>query len=297
MILGIDIGGTNIKFGVVDQDYNIVEKYSIPTEAHKGDVHIVSNIIRKSKAIFQEYPIEKVGIGTPGRVDSVDGICISAVNIPYCNTPIVAMLEKELGVKVSLQNDAVCAIWGELRAGVGRHFKNFIMITLGTGVGGGICIDGKPYLGKTGTAGEFGHMTINYDGILCRCGQRGCYEQYASVTALIQQTKEAAANHPHSLLAQMGQKGFSGRSAFNAKSEGCSVAAEVVELYAEYVAVGIKNLKRIFAPEAVVIGGAISNQEDNLLNPLRNKVGASVNLCVSHLKNDAGIIGAAVIAE
>lgn len=297
MTLGIDVGGTNIKFGVVDETYKIIKKHTIRTEAEKGDRQIVSNIISKCREIQKEYPFDKIGIGTPGRVNSERGVCIRASNLPWHNTPIVDMLEAELGIKAALANDATCAICGELRAGTGRQYKDFIMITLGTGVGGGICINGRPYFGKNGAAGDFGHMTIKYDGPVCRCGCHGCYEHYASVSALIRQTKEAVAKNPESLLARFVQDGVTGKSAFDAMLEGCNVAADVVEQYAEYVAEGIRNLDRIFAPEAIVIGGAIAKQKENLLIPIREKVGASINVVMSDLGNDAGIIGAVVIAE
>lgn len=297
LTLGIDIGGTNIKFGVVDQTYHIIKKWSIPTEVNEGDEHIVNNIIEKSKEIMKEFSYNKIGIGTPGLVDSCHGICVNAGNLPYNNTPIVAKLEKAVNVKVALANDATCAMLGEISAGVGRKYKNFIMLTLGTGIGGGICIDGKPYWGKNKMAGEFGHMTIQYNGSLCRCGRKGCYEQYASVSGLISQCKKAVENYPKSLLAQYASNNISGKTVFDAMLAGCDVASDVVNQYAKYIAIGIEDLNMIFAPEVIVIGGAISNQEDILLKPIKENIHDSINLCMSQLKNDAGIIGAAVIAN
>lgn len=297
LVLGIDIGGTNIKFGIVDETYRIIKKWSIPTEADKGDEQIVANIIRKGKEIMQEFSFDSVGIGTPGLIDSERGICISAGNLPYNHTPIVAKLKEAINVKVALANDATCALLGEISAGVGKKYHDFIMITLGTGVGGGICIDGKPYWGKNGMAGEFGHMTIQYNGPECRCGRNGCYEQYASVSALISQCKKASEEHPESLLAQYSSEKISGKTAFDAMLAGCKVAADVVNQYAKYIAIGIEDLNMIFAPEAIVIGGAISNQEEMLLKPIKENIHDSINVCLSQLKNDAGMIGAAVIAN
>lgn len=292
MILGIDIGGTNIKFGVVNDDYQVIKKYSIPTNVEQGDKRIAADMIEKCKEIYEEYPFENIGIGTPGVVDSENGICVRAANLPYQNTPIAAMLKEALGVPVSVANDATCAVCGELYAGLGKQYRNLIMITLGTGVGGGIIIDGKPYFGKGGAAGEFGHMSIKYDGLPCPCGQVGCFEQYASVTALIRQTKEAVEQYPDSILARLAQDGINGKTVFDAAMEGCNIAAQVVDQYIGYLAKGLRSLIYIFAPEAVVIGGAISNQEDKLLIPLKEKLNAS-NIYISELKNDAGIIGAA----
>lgn len=297
MILGIDIGGTNIKFGVVTDDYQVVKKYSIPTGADRGDLAIVADIIRQAKEIQEEYTFDCIGIGSPGDVDYEKGICVRAGNLPYNNTPIAAMVSEATGLPVYLANDATAAMYGEIYAGVGKQYPNMVMVTLGTGVGGGIAIDGKPYLGHNGRAGEVGHMIIKYDGLPCGCGQVGCYEQYASVTALIRITEEAAKAHPDSMLAKLTQCGTSGYSAFNAKEKGCPVGAAVVDQYAENIATGLKGLINIFQPDAIVFGGAISAQEENLLAPVREKVGVPVNLVISALQNDAGVIGAAVVAD
>ena len=297
MILGIDIGGTNIKFGVVDEHYKIVGRYSIPTDADRTDKEIVADIIAKAKDIQTEYAFEAIGIGSPGDLDCKNGICIFAANLPYDNTPIAAMITEALGLPVYLANDATAAVYGELYAGVGKDYENMVMITLGTGVGGGIAIGGRPYLGHQGGAGEIGHMIIKYDGLPCPCGQTGCYEQYASVTALIRLTQEAIEANPDSLLAQLGAEEVTGRTAFDAKAQGCSVGAAVVDQYIEYIAIGVTGLERIFQPDAIVIGGAISNQEEALLTPLRQKVQLPINIFTSQLKNDAGVIGAAVVAD
>lgn len=297
MILGIDIGGTNVKFGVIDENYRVVKGYSIPTGADRSDIEIVNDIIAQTKKIQEEYSFERIGIGSPGNLDSENGICIHAANLPYHNTPITAMVSEAAGVPAFLANDATAAVYGELYAGAGKNYQNIVMVTLGTGVGGGIAIDGKPYLGQKGGAGEIGHMIIKYDGLPCPCGQVGCYEQYASVTSLIRLTEEAIAANPDSILAEVAKEGANGRSAFDAKAQGCAVAAGVIDQYTEYIAVGLKSLINIFQPDAIVIGGAISNQEENLLAPVREKVGVPVNLFTSALKNDAGVIGAAVVAD
>lgn len=297
MILGIDIGGTGVKFGLVDNDYQVHEKFSIPTGADRTDVEIVNDIIAKVKEIRAKHDFDLIGVGSPGNLDCENGICIFAANLPYNHTPMAAMISEAVGLPVYLANDATAALYGEIFAGVGKSFQNMIMVTLGTGVGGGIAINGQPYLGKKGGAGEIGHMIIKYDGLPCPCGLTGCYEQYASVTALIRLTEEAIAKNPDSLLAEMAKDGADGRSAFDAKAAGCPIAAAVIDEYAEFVAVGLKGLINIFEPDAIVIGGAVSNQEENLLAPIREKVGVPVNLFTSQLKNDAGVIGAAVVAD
>ena len=296
MILGIDIGGTNIKFGVVTYDYQLIKTWSIPTLSQRDIAEIVDDMIAKAREIQAEYAFDRIGIGTPGDIDSEKGVCQRAGNLPYKQTPLVAMIREALGVPTYIANDATAALYGELYAGAGKDYQNIIMITLGTGVGGGIAINGKPYLGSKGYGGELGHMIIHYDGLPCPCGLRGCYEQYASVTALIRQTKEAVANHPDSLLAKTFGENGTALDLFNAKENGCPVAAAVIDQYAEYIAIGLNSYENIFQPEAFIIGGAISQQGDNLLNPIRAKLDKPAVLLTSSLKNDAGVIGAAVIA-
>ena len=294
MILGIDIGGTYIKFGIVDENYQI-KSFCIPTDS-TTDVQLVNQVIEKAKEIRKEIDFDRIGIGTPGTIDSEKGVIIRASNLPYNNTPIVKMLKDALGVPVKLANDATCAVAGELYAGKGQKYDNFIMITLGTGVGGGIVIGNKIYKGKGGRAGEIGHMVIKYDGLDCPCGQRGCYEQYASVRALIRQTTEAIEKNPDSILAQIGKEKVNGETAFEAKKAGCPVGAAVVDEYINYIAIGVQSLVRIFQPDSVVFGGAISNEGDNLLLPLKEKITLPVEIEISDLKNNAGVLGAASLA-
>ena len=296
MYLGIDIGGTNVKFGVIDENYNILKKYSIPTDAKREADGVSGDIIGKALEIAAEYPIELIGMGCPGRIDSAEGICVSAGNLPFKNYPLRAIVEDATGIPTYLGNDARCAVCGELYAGAGRECDNFVMITLGTGVGGGVVINKTPYLGRAGGAGEIGHITVDINGERCKCGQIGCLEHYASVTALVAQTRAAAEKEPDSILGKMCEKGVSGRTAFDAKRAGCPVGAEVVDRYIGYVAVGVVNASRMLQPDLVVIGGAISNEGDNLIIPLREKVGPRHPVVASELRNDAGLIGAVAMA-
>jgi len=295
MVLGIDIGGTNVKLGVVDEAFRIVEKVSIETQKNKGDIEMVANIISAAKAIYSAYSFTAIGIGSPGCIDSEKGVCVSSGNLPYNNTPIVKMFEEAFKMPVSIENDGACAVLGELYAGVGRKYDDFIMVTLGTGIGGGIVLNRKMYRGATNLAGELGHMTIKYDGQRCVCGNTGCFEMYASVTALIKQTKQAVEQYPDSLLANLSQKQITGKTAFDAAGAGCLVGKMVVDQYIEYLSYGINNILSNFDPQAIVLGGAISNQGENLLLPLKEKLIELHNtkIEVSQLGNDAGIIGAA----
>ena len=293
LFLGIDIGGTNVKFGVMDENYVILKKDSIPTGAMRSADEILSDIIKKADELCGEFEIEAVGIGVAGRVNSALGVLDNANNLPTLRqTPIAEIVGKALGKRATLANDARAAICGELYAGAGKSYNTFAMITLGTGVGGGIVINRRMYFGNHGGAGEFGHMTIDRNGVRCRCGQVGCLEHYASVTALIRQTNEAAKKHPDSTLAKLSEGGASGRTAFDAMKAGCPVAAEVVDKYIGYVAIGATNVARALQPEAIVIGGAISNEGDSLILPLREKFKQRCEIVASELKNDAGIIGA-----
>jgi len=296
MVLAVDVGGTNIKLGIVDEKYNVLKKYSIPTPKDTGNNEVVDAIVREAINIHNEYPFEKIGIGFPGTIDCEKGICVAASNLNLYNINVTEFIKKTAGFDSFLENDANCATLGELYAGSGTKYSDFLFMTLGTGIGGGIVINGKMYQGASGSAGEFGEMIIIKDGLQCTCGNRGCWEQYGSVTALIRQTAQAAKENPDSILAKLAEDGVSGRTAFDAKKLGCSVAEKVVDGYAEYLAVGITNLVRIFEPQAIIVGGAITNEGDNLLLPLKEKVKLKVEIEISKLKNDAGLIGAAVVA-
>lgn len=296
MIIGIDIGGTSIKFGVIDDDFRVVHRESAPTKAGGTDRDIAVQLIDVCKRLKTEFSVRCIGIGSPGTIDTARGICVRAGNLPYHNTPMRDWLQEALALPVVIANDATCAICAECYAGIGKEYRNFIMFTLGTGVGGGIVLDGKPYRGRNDSAGEFGHTLLVQDGLPCKCGHRGCLEQYASVTALIRQTKEAAEKHPDSLLAAKCREGVDGQTVFTALQAGCSVAQQVVNLYTKNLSDGIHSLCRAFAPEAVVIGGGITAQGDALLAPLRAQLNPSIPICFTALGNDAGMIGAAITA-
>ena len=200
MSLGVDIGGTSVKFGVIDGFNNIVYKDSMPTHKDNPAEVIVENIAEKCREIIEKFPISSVGVGTPGVID-FEKRTVSASNLPFKNLPLAKMLEDKLKLPVFMNNDANCAALGEAMAGEGKNVKNMVMVTLGTGIGGGIIIDKKIYTGG-GEAGEIGHMCIDTDGKKCACGSVGCWERYASATALIEMTEEAAKKNPDSILAK-----------------------------------------------------------------------------------------------
>lgn len=310
--IGIDLGGTNIAVGVVNEKYEIVGKGKLKTAKTSDASKIVADMADAVNLALKDAGItikevNQVGIAAPGTVVPSIGVVAYANNLPFNNTPVCPLLEEALGVPCLIENDANAAAYGELLAGAGKGAKNFVMITLGTGVGGGVIIDGKIYGGFNYAGAELGHMSIVMNGAPCTCGNKGCYEAYASATALIQQTKEAMDQNPDSLMWEISkEKGVNGVTAFDAMRAGDKAGTKVVETYIDYIAAGLINLVNIFQPEFVAIGGGVCNEGETLLAPLREKVSKGdynknlpqkAKLCVAALGNDAGIIGAAFLQK
>ncbi len=307
--IGIDLGGTNIAAGVVDENGKILAKESTPTLAKRPIEEIVADMARvckiaAGKAGYGLDGIGSVGIGIPGTVDNKNGVAVYTCNVPMENTPLRDMLQKYIDKPVYLENDANAAALGEYKIN-GNGAKSFIFITLGTGVGGGIILDGKIYRGFNGVGGELGHMTLVSGGELCGCGKRGCWEQYASVTALLRQTRAAMEKHPESLMNELAKAygKVSGRTAFEAAKRGDKAGAAVVAQYLEYVADGLVSILNIFQPEKILIGGGISKEGGYLLGPVKefvykydyNRYMPKTEIETAKLFNDAGIIGAAML--
>lgn len=308
--VGIDIGGMTIKGGIVDEKGNILYKKSIVTAPGKEDRLIVDDIASLVNELVQNgadgEEIQGVGIGCPGSIYDEKGIVRYSCNINFRNTPMAKMIEEKTGIKkVRLSNDANCAALGETLFGAGNGAKNSVMVTLGTGVGTGIVANGQLITGNRSAGGEGGHITINLGGATCGCGKKGCYEAYASATALMNQIQAACEKHPESELAkEVEQNGLNGKVVFDCAQNGDKVAMAVVKKYIKYVGVGLVNFANIFFPEVIIIGGGISNQGDNIIKPLqryvtRNVYGAvyspKIKVVAATLKNDAGIIGAAAL--
>lgn len=291
--LGVDIGGTNIKFAVVE-GRKLIYKSSIPTEKTSADA-LISSIADECLRLREIYPIKAVGVGTPGIIKEGK---VNAANLPFRGTALGARLSELLDMPVSVDNDANCAALGEYEFGAGKKYQNIIMITLGTGIGGGIILDGAIAHGKSGT-GEIGHIIIQADGGLpCPCGQHGCFEQYASANALIARAEDAAAYAPTSILAKLAEERgkMDGETVFDAYGRGCPTAARVLEKYTRYLALGITSLINVFGPDAIVLAGGITERGDILLPMLRPKIPISdVSIEISTLKNDAGALGAAML--
>lgn len=286
--MGVDIGGMSVKIGIVDNN-NIIERKNITIDNSSSSSDIADNISDLCKELAKKYKIDHIGVGTPGIIKN--GI-VTASNLPFNNFNLKEVLSQKTGLPVIVENDASCAALGEQTAGAGSGSDNVILITLGTGIGCGIIINKKIYSG-CGCAGEAGHMCIDIDGLACACGSKGCWEQYASVTALINQTKTAANGYPQSILANLCHDGITGKTVFEAAKQGCPTAQNVIDKYIDYLSIGINNLIKIFDPQIILISGGLSNEGDALLTPLKKRLAPFSSIKIAALKNDAGIIGAA----
>lgn len=311
--IGIDVGGMSIKAGVADINGNVLHKTTIVTRGNYDAEYTISNDIHKlivkllDEANIPEEKIAAVGIGQAGSIDSERGIINYWNNIPMKNVHVVEELKKWHKMPVFIDNDANVAALGECVFGAAKGLRNVMLVTLGTGVGSGIIIDGKIYRGEYGAGAEAGHMRIVMNGEPCTCGGRGCWEAYASVSALIRQTKAAMEKHPESMMcsiaAEMGE--VNGITSFKAARAGDKAALEVVARYIEYVGTGLVSLQNIFRPQIFLIGGGISKEGEFLTDPLEKFVqdgmfdketGDPVKIRPAALHNDAGILGAAALA-
>ena len=311
--LGIDLGGTSIKAGICDENGSILYKESCPTVTDEDGDRIINDMAALcgrviAKCGIKADDIEYAGIASPGTADSERGIIVYACTLPFLNYPIAEKLSGLTGIKrINVENDANAAAKGEATIGAAKGYANSVMITLGTGVGGGIIIDNKVYAGFNFAGAELGHIVIVHGGKPCTCGRSGCWESYASATALIEQTKEKMLASRDSLMWSLAEgdiERVGGKTAFTAMKQGDKTAAEVVDAYISYLACGIVNIINIFQPEVLSIGGGVSNEREYLTKPLidivkkeqysRNSPKQTI-IKTAQLGNDAGIIGAAML--
>lgn len=317
--IGVDLGGTNIAVGLCDDELHILEKGSVPTRADRDGEEIVRDMANLAGELLARRGLSAedvayVGIATPGTANAVSGVVEYANNLPFVNFPIAKIFKQYLPVKeVLIANDANAAALAEALVGAAKGTKNSVMITLGTGVGGGVIIDGKIYDGGVNCAGaELGHTVIVAGGRQCSCGRRGCWEAYSSATALTEMTKEAMTELRlkgiSSLLFDCAEAEgrVSARTAFDAMKRGDSHAKKIVDDYIFFLAEGVTNMINIFQPEVLSIGGGICNEKENLTVPLIAKVTRDqytrnnphkTRIVIATLKNDAGIIGAAGLGK
>ncbi len=328
--IGIDLGGTNIVSAVIESQngcHKVIGKAFCKTKAPRETESICDDMIglcqkalEKSGSSFNE--IESIGIGIPGSVDPENGVVNFASNLFVENWNIVDMMrkcmcsekystDKELQkladrVDIFIENDANAAAYGEFLAGGAKNSNNSVMITLGTGIGGGIIIDKKIYSASNYAAGELGHMVIVKDGKQCNCGRKGCWEVYASATALLKLTIETMKNHPESYMWEHSQelRKVTGKTPFESAILGDESAIKVINTYVEYLACGAANVINIFQPDCLVVGGGVSNQGEYLLAPLRKCLEGQTysknlkqvtKIVKAELGNDAGLIGAALL--
>lgn len=309
--IGIDLGGTNIKVGLVDENYNIVAKATAKTNLPRPAEEICESIVdtvwealNAAKVTIGE--VNSIGIGTPGVANRNSGVVLYSCNLGFNNTDLRTLIKAKLGKEVYVENDANAAAFGEVLNGAGKGCRDVVVVTLGTGVGGGIIIDGKIYTGFNFCGAELGHTVIQYGGRQCGCGRRGCFEAYSSATALINMTKEAMEAHPDSKMWQIAGslENVDGKTAFDGMRADDPAAKQVVDAYIEYLGCGLTNIVNTFQPEVLLIGGGICKEGENLTKPLEEFIkresycidpNRSTKLDIAKLGNDAGIIGAAYL--
>ncbi len=315
--LGIDLGGTNIVAGVVDENYAIIAKAQTKTNVPRPEDSMCDDMARVAKEALElaGVSLEEIawlGIGTPGTVNRDTGVVEYANNLRYHHWAIVEMMKERLPLPVIVENDANAAAYGEFLAGAARGSQNAIVVTLGTGVGSGIIIDGKIYSGSNFAGAEMGHTVIVVGGRECTCGRRGCWEAYASATGLIALTKEEMLreqSNPDSVMWKLAEgniNNVNGRTSFDAMRAGDPAGKSVVDRYIDYLACGLVNAINIFQPDVICLGGGISKEGETLLRPLRSYIERDryskyaqkqTKICRAELGNDAGIIGAALLGK
>ncbi|MBQ0026155.1 MAG: ROK family protein [Lachnospiraceae bacterium] len=310
--IGIDLGGTNIAAGIVDEKYNIIERASVPTEMPAGSEEIVQKIVTLCKNICDKAgvsiaDIAGIGIGAPGAVNPDTGEVIFACNINMHNTNLAQLISERTGISCKVENDANAAAYGEYIAGAGRGSRDFVLLTIGTGIGGGIIIGGKLFSGSNYAGGEIGHMVTHVGGEKCSCGRSGCFERYASASALVRKAGLTICDKKDSLIMQLcggDVSKINAKTVCDAADAGDTDAQELLADFARELAAGLTNIVNIFQPEIICIGGGMSAQGEKLLSPVREilykenyarDIDSQVKLTAAELGNDAGIIGAAYI--
>ena len=312
LVLAIDIGGTSMKGALVDRQGHLSSRFVVPVVAGEEQESALDRLIASAKEYLQSLSegdrVIGIGCGVPGGINTFTGVCDYASNLGWKNLPVARILSDKLSLPCKIDNDANAAMLGEIQFGQEKAYRNAILLTLGTGIGGGIFVNGQLYVGNEGKGAEIGHMVIVAGGIPCPCGRKGCFETYASATALTREAKKAIEAHPESLMAEEVRKGVKIDAAlpFECAKKGDEVAQQVVDQYIEYLGVGCLNLIDIFRPEVIVLSGGVSKQGENLRQPLERyleKFGygfgvdkaPKVDIKISRLGADIGIYGAAAL--
>ena len=311
--LGVDLGGTTIKVGLVSEKYEMLRSISGFTLRERSSEEILKDMAMLCQEVMKlegitEKDIHSIGIGSPGIASPNEGIILSSSNLNFDHVNVRKEIQKYINTDVYVENDANCAALGEVICGAAKGESNVVVVTIGTGVGGGIVAEGKINRGSFFGAGEIGHQVISYDnGLPCGCGRKGCWEQYASATALIRQAKEAVEKAPESMILRLAKDHcmdhINAKVIFEAAQEGDQVAQDVLEKYFKYIACGLTNIINTLEPSMIVLGGGMSAQKEYLTDPVTKYVqdemygGLSLKTKIkaATLGNDAGIIGAAFL--
>lgn len=311
--IGIDLGGTKIAAGLVDEEGKILFQADVPTgvgrhysDTIKDMADLVIDVLNKSNVSLDE--VRSIGIGSPGAVQNSTGLVVFANNLYWNNVPLRAELQKHIDKPVFIENDANVAAFAEAMCGACKGAESSITMTLGTGLGAGIVIDGKPYPGRHGVGAELGHLVIEPDGIECTCGNDGCLERYVSATALIRDAKEAAVKNPKSLLftAVSGDmEKITAKHVIDAAKAGDELALQIWKRFIKYLAIAIVNVVNFMDPEVIALGGGVSRAGDFLLDTLKEEVKKIVlykavpyaEICIAQMGNEAGIVGAAMLGK
>lgn len=311
--IGIDLGGTNIVVGLVEQDFRIVDKCSVKTQVPRSVESMTADMAQMARTLLERnrllwQDVASVGVGVPGTANPENGHMEDANNLGFDDVPFLPLLAKKIPVPVHFGNDANVAAWGEYLTG-GYQEDSFVMVTVGTGIGGGIILGGSLWPGINGAAAEFGHMTIDHDGVPCNCGRRGCFEAMASANALITQAREQMRKRPESLLWSLcggNAAKVEAKTVFDGAAAGDETARELLDVYITYLAEGITNIINAFQPAVLCVGGGVSRAGEVLLRPLREEVARRVysrnskrntRIELAKLGNDAGILGAALLGS
>lgn len=311
--IGIDLGGTNIVAGLVDCHLRIADKCSVKTGVPRSVESMAVDMVRMTQTLLERnrltwQDIVSVGVGVPCTANPENGHMEDANNLGFDDVPFLTLLAEKIPVPVHFENDANVAAWGEYLTG-GYREDSFVMVTIGTGIGGGIILNGSLWPGINGAAAEFGHMTVDYDGVPCNCGRRGCFEAMASANALIAQARERMTQHPESLLWDLcsgNAANVEAKTVFDGATAGDETARELLDTYITYLAEGIANIINIFQPAVVCVGGGVSRAGEALLLPLREKATQRIysknskrntRIELAKLDNDAGILGAALLGS
>ena len=309
--IGIDVGGTNVKLALVDDNGNVLHSDSVPTYAKMGYEYTVNNIIQAIKSLMEKSgcgagDVEGIGFDFPGQIDYKNGIVRLAPNIPgWVDVPIAKMIEDEFGIKTRIDNDVRCATLGEMKFGAGKGCENFVCITVGTGIGSGLVVNGQIVRGASNAAGELGHIKLQMnDGPICGCGDRGCLEAYASGPSIVAMAQEYIKGGKSTRYRELAQDGeITPYLVAKAAQEGDPVAKRIFQIFGSYLGIGLTSVINLLNPETVIIGGGVADAGDILFDPIKKTIkdramavaGSAVEIVPAQLGNSAGVIGASLL--